>query len=46
MTIMLFESSKQWQPEGRQNLITALTSLPPGWVSAPKRQCMMAFMAV
>jgi len=28
-----------WRPRRRQNIITALTTLPQGWVSARKHQC-------
>jgi len=28
-----------WRPKRRQNIITALTKLPQGWVSARKHQC-------
>jgi len=31
-----------WQPKRRQNIITALTTLPQGWILAPKHQCMTA----
>jgi len=40
---MLFE---QWRPEGRQKIITALTTTPPGWVLAHKCQCATAIMPV
>ena len=31
-----------WRPRRRQNVITALTTLPQGWVSARKHQCTTA----
>jgi len=31
-----------WRPRRRQNIITALTTLPQGWVSTRKHQCMTA----
>ena len=31
-----------WRPRRRQNVITALTRLPQGWVSARKHQCTTA----
>jgi len=33
---------KQWRPKRRQNVITALTTLPQGWVSTRKLQCTTA----
>jgi len=38
MTVSGWSSSKPWRPKRRQN-ITALTTLPQGWVSARKHQC-------
>ena len=35
-------SSEPWQPKWRQNIITVLTTLPQGWVSARKHQRMTA----
>ena len=35
-------SSEPQRPKRRQNIITALTTLPQGWVSACKNQCMTA----
>jgi len=35
-------SSEPWQPKRRQNIITALTTLPQEWVSAFKHQCTTA----
>ena len=35
-------SSVPWRPKRRQNIITALTTLPQGWVSARKTQCTTA----
>jgi len=32
-------SSDPWQPKRRQNITTALTALPQGWVSARKHLC-------
>jgi len=32
-------SSEPWWPKRRQSMITALTTLPQGWVSARKHQC-------
>jgi len=46
MTTMLFVSSEQWQPKGRQNIITVFTTSLPGWVSAGKCQCTEAIMTV
>ena len=34
--------SRPWQPKRRQNIITALTTLPQGWVSVRKHQCTTA----
>ena len=31
-----------WRPKWRQNIITALTTLPQGWVSTCKHQCTTA----
>jgi len=31
-----------WRPKRRQNVITALTTLPQGWVSTRKHQCTTA----
>ena len=31
--------SEPWRPKRRQNIITALKTLPQGWVSACKHQC-------
>jgi len=31
-----------WWPKRRQNIIKALTTLPQGWVSTHKHQCMRA----
>ena len=31
-----------WRPKQRQNIITALTTLPQGWVSPRKHQCTTA----
>jgi len=31
--------TEPWRPRRRQNIITALTMLPQGWVSARKHQC-------
>ena len=36
------ELIKSWRPRRRQNIITALTKLPQGWVSARKHQCTTA----
>ena len=35
-----------WRPRRRQNVITALTTLPQGWVSARKHQCTTAITKV
>ena len=35
-------SSEPWQPERRQNIVIALSTLPQGWVSARKHQCTTA----
>ena len=35
-------SGEPWQPKRRQNIVTALTTLPQGWVSARKHQCTTA----
>jgi len=32
----------QWRPKRRPNIITALTTLPQGWVSVRKHQCTTA----
>jgi len=42
----LIKSSEQWWPEWRQKIITALTTPPPVWVSAPKHQYSTALIAV
>ena len=31
-----------WRPKRRQNIVTALTTLPQGWVSSHKQQCTTA----
>ena len=36
------ELIEPWRPKRRQNIITALTTLPQGWVSARKHQCTTA----
>jgi len=35
-----------WRPRRRQNVITALTTLPQGWVSARRHQCTTAITKV
>jgi len=35
----LFEMIEPWRPRRRQNIISALTTLSQGWVSARKHQC-------
>ena len=40
------EFLEPWRPKRRQNVITALTTLPQGWVSARKHQCTTAITTI
>jgi len=35
-----------WHPKWRQNVITVLTTLPQGWVSTRKHQCMTVIITM
>ena len=40
------ELIEPWRPRQRQNIITALTTLPQGWISACKHQCTTAITTI